>query len=162
MDDEEIASHHLTSPAQPSLFLLGFSFLHLTTHTYCLNKFHRNGDFSRKTPFFLFLVNTRSDQTIRPWAVSSYAMTSSNAFTLTRLGRNVAFDPFQVQLFARHKDMKCTMRYIHLERILYQKSDNDEWTVRAVKTVEEASELVKVGFEYVTEIEGFKLFRKRK
>ncbi len=89
-------------------------------------------------------------------------MTSSNAFTLTRLGRNVAFDPFQVQLFARHKDMKCTMRYIHLERILYQESSNDEWTVRAVKTVEEASELVKVGFEYVTEIEGFKLFRKRK
>jgi len=49
-----------------------------------------------------------------------------------------------------------------LERVLYQKSDNDEWNVRAVKTVEEASELVKVGFEYVTEIEGFKLFRKRK
>lgn len=59
--------------------------------------------------------------------------------------------------------MKCTMRYIHLERVLYQESNNDEWTVRAVKTVEEASELLlKVGFEYVTEIEDFKLFRKRK
>jgi integrase len=86
--------------------------------------------------------------TLRHWKLTAYA--------------HAIKDPFQVQLFARHKDMKCTMRYIHLERILYQKSDNDEWTVRAVKTVEEASELVKVGFEYVTEIEGFKLFRKRK
>ena len=57
---------------------------------------------------------------------------------------------------------KSTMRYIHLERIIYQTSDKDEWIPRAAKTVEEASELVKVGFEYVTEIDGFKLFRKRK
>jgi len=32
----------------------------------------------------------------------------------------------------------------------------------ADKTIEEASELIKVGFEYHVEIDGFKLFRKRK
>ena len=70
--------------------------------------------------------------------------------------------PFQVQIFARHKDMKSTMRYVHLEKILYQASDKDEWIAKTAKTVDEACELVKIGFEYVTEIDGFKLFRKRK
>ena len=61
-----------------------------------------------------------------------------------------------------HKDMKSTMRYIHLERTIYQVSDKDEWVVKAAKTVDDASELISVGFEYVTKIEGFKLFRKHK
>ena len=32
----------------------------------------------------------------------------------------------------------------------------------AARTVEEASKLIEVGFDYVTEIDGVKLFRKRK
>jgi hypothetical protein len=58
--------------------------------------------------------------------------------------------------------MKSTLRYIHLERTLYQVNDKDEWAVKAAKTLKEASELISVGFEYVTEVEGLKLFRKRK
>jgi hypothetical protein len=58
--------------------------------------------------------------------------------------------------------MKSTIRYIHLGRTSYQVSDKDEWVVKATKTINEASELIGVGFEYVTEVEGFKLFRKRK
>jgi integrase len=86
--------------------------------------------------------------TLRHWKLITYA--------------HAVKDPFQVQLFAIHKDIKCTMRYVHLEKILYRESDKDEWTARAIKTVEEALELLKVGFEYVTEVEGFKLFRKHK
>jgi len=71
-------------------------------------------------------------------------------------------DPFQVQMFARHKDMKCTMRYIHLEKIMYQASDKDEWVVRAAKTVEEAMELGAIGFEPFLLIDGVQLVRKRK
>lgn len=54
------------------------------------------------------------------------------------------------------------MKYIHLEKVIFQSDENDEWIVKGVKTVQEATELIAVGFEYVTEIEGFKLFRKRK
>lgn len=86
--------------------------------------------------------------TLRHWKLTTYA--------------HLIKDPFQVQLFARHKDMKSTTRYIHLERAIYNASDNDEWIVKAAKTVDEASKLISVGFEYVTEVEGFKLFRKRK
>jgi hypothetical protein len=63
---------------------------------------------------------------------------------------------------ARHKDLKCTSRYVHYEKTVYGTSDSDEWLVKTAKTVEEASELMKVGFEYHVETESFKLLRKRK
>ncbi|MEM1551929.1 MAG: hypothetical protein QXS01_01310 [Candidatus Bathyarchaeia archaeon] len=48
-----------------------------------------------------------------------------------------------------------------MEKALFQ-NINDEFHVRTAKTVEEACRLVEVGFEYVTEIDGVKIFRKRK
>ena len=39
---------------------------------------------------------------------------------------------------------------------------NDELYVKTAKTVEEASKLVEVGFEYVSIIDGVQIFRKRK
>ncbi len=39
---------------------------------------------------------------------------------------------------------------------------NDEFHVKVAKSVQEAKQLLEVGFEYVTEMEGVKLFRKRK
>ncbi len=50
---------------------------------------------------------------------------------------------------------------IHLEKVIFQSNENNEWTVKGVKTVQEA-ELISAGFEYVSDMEGFKLFRKRK
>ncbi len=37
-----------------------------------------------------------------------------------------------------------------------------EYTVKTAKTAEEARKLIENGFEYVTEMDGLKLFRKRK
>ena len=71
-------------------------------------------------------------------------------------------DPFMVQMFARHKDMKSTSRYIHYEKVIYKEGKQSEWTVRAAKTIEEATELMNVGFEYTEVVDGVKLFRKRK
>ncbi|MEM2263430.1 MAG: hypothetical protein QW160_04330 [Candidatus Bathyarchaeia archaeon] len=47
-------------------------------------------------------------------------------------------------------------------KTLYSKNVNDEFHVRTAKTVEEACRLIEVGFEYVTEIDGIKILRKRK
>ena len=47
-------------------------------------------------------------------------------------------------------------------KVVFQQNGKDERTVRAAKTVQEATDLIGVGFEHVTDIEGFKLFRKRK
>jgi len=41
-------------------------------------------------------------------------------------------------------------------------SDNDEWTIRAAKTVDETIELGKVGFKPFMLIKGVQLLRKRK
>lgn len=38
----------------------------------------------------------------------------------------------------------------------------EEHIVRVAKTVKEACQLLEAGFEYVTEVDGIKLFRKRK
>jgi len=60
-----------------------------------------------------------------------------------------------------HKNIQNTLVYIHLEAAIF-KSGNDEFTVRTAGTVEEAKQLLEVGFEYVTKMESVKLFRKRK
>ncbi len=39
---------------------------------------------------------------------------------------------------------------------------NEDYTVKVASTVEEACKLLEVGFEYVTEFDGKKLFRKQK
>jgi len=38
----------------------------------------------------------------------------------------------------------------------------DQYHVRVAKTIEEACEFVTTGFEFVTEMDGAKIFRKRK
>jgi hypothetical protein len=39
---------------------------------------------------------------------------------------------------------------------------NDEYHCKTTKDVKEATQLIENGFEYITEIDGTKLFRKRK
>jgi len=38
----------------------------------------------------------------------------------------------------------------------------DEFTYRTAMTLKKAKDLIEAGFEYVTDMDGFKLFRKRK
>lgn len=60
-----------------------------------------------------------------------------------------------------HKDIENTMLYIQVEKALYGE-ENDEFTVKVAKTIEEAKELLEAGFEYVFEKDGLMLLRKRK
>ncbi len=56
-----------------------------------------------------------------------------------------------------HKRLENTLIYTHLINF-----EEDEFHARTAKTIEEACKLVESGFEYVTEMEGVKLFRKPK
>jgi hypothetical protein len=56
-----------------------------------------------------------------------------------------------------HKDLRTTLRYVQLLGDL----GNDEYACKASRTVDECSQLIEAGFEFVTELEGTKLFRKR-
>lgn len=57
-----------------------------------------------------------------------------------------------------HKNINNTLIYIQLVNF----ERDDFYTCRVAKTVDEAVSLVEAGFEYVCEMQGFKLFRKRK
>jgi len=66
-------------------------------------------------------------------------------------------DILHVMRLLGHRSIKNTLRYTQL---VDWKSD--DWTCKAAKSLEEASGLIEAGFEYVTEMDGVKLFRKRK
>jgi integrase len=67
-------------------------------------------------------------------------------------------DPIRVMRHLGHKKLETTMHYlrgIHLE-------DEEEYTCRTASNVKEATQLIEKGFTYVTDIDGLKLFKKRK
>jgi len=70
-------------------------------------------------------------------------------------------DILHVKNILGHKAIKSTMIYINLESALFQ-AKSDEFTVRVARTLDEACQLLEVGFDYVTDMEGAKLFRRRK
>jgi hypothetical protein len=61
-----------------------------------------------------------------------------------------------------HKRINNTQIYINLEQAIFSLGDNSEYTTRIAKTVRGARVLLEAGFEYVTDMDGFKIFRKRK
>jgi hypothetical protein len=66
----------------------------------------------------------------------------------------------QVQRLLGHKSILNTQLYVNLEQAIFE--FNDQYEVKLASTVDEAGKLVEVGFEYITEMDGKKLFRKRK
>jgi len=63
-----------------------------------------------------------------------------------------------VQRTLGHKTLQNTLRYTQL----IEAQEENGFICKAAKSLEEASKLIEIGFEYVTEIDGTKLFRKRK
>jgi len=66
-------------------------------------------------------------------------------------------DILHVKWLLGHKRLENTLVYTHLVNF-----ENDEWLCKVAKTVDECKTLIESGFEYVTEQDGYKLFRKRK
>jgi integrase len=66
-------------------------------------------------------------------------------------------DILHVMRILGHKNIKNTLVYTHLVNF-----EEDEYVSKAAWTLEEAQKLVEAGFEYVCDVEGAKLFRKRK
>jgi hypothetical protein len=52
------------------------------------------------------------------------------------------------------------MLYIQLEEALFQ--GEQDFTSKVAKTEKEVCDLIEAGFEYVTDFEGAKIFKKRK
>lgn len=66
-------------------------------------------------------------------------------------------DLLHVMQLLGHKSIKNTLIYTHLVDF-----GGDEFSCKVAKNADEAKELIENGFEYVTEVDRIKLFRKRK
>jgi len=66
-------------------------------------------------------------------------------------------DILYVMRMLGHKSIQNTLVYTQM--VQFKK---EEYTSATANTIEDAQKLVEAGFEYVTEIDGVKLFRKRK
>jgi hypothetical protein len=55
----------------------------------------------------------------------------------------------------------ATQIYINLEQTLFRDS-NDEYHVKVGETIEEATKLISVGYEYISTMDNKQFFRKRK
>jgi hypothetical protein len=65
-------------------------------------------------------------------------------------------------MMLEHKSTKSTGTYIHLEKMMYNGEADDQLIVKVADTIDEATRLMEVGYEYHAEVEGHKLFTKRK
>ncbi|MDH7558607.1 MAG: site-specific integrase, partial [Candidatus Bathyarchaeota archaeon] len=68
-------------------------------------------------------------------------------------------DILHVQQVLGHRDLRNTLIYINLEKALFQNAD-DEFHVKVAHNLDEACKLLEVGFEYIAEIDGARVFRK--
>ena len=57
-----------------------------------------------------------------------------------------------------HKKIETTILYTQLIHF----DEDDYYTCRTAKTIKECADLIEHGFQYVTELDGYKLFKKRK
>jgi integrase len=76
------------------------------------------------------------------YATTLYAKTKDILYVMREMG---------------HKQIRTTMIYTQLLNL-----NEDEWTCKTANNIQDATALVEAGFEYVTEIDGTKLFKKRK
>lgn len=67
-------------------------------------------------------------------------------------------DLLHVKTRLGHKDLRTTLRYTQLLETL----ENDEYHCKTATNIKEIKELIENGFEYITEHDGPKVFRKRK
>ena len=66
-------------------------------------------------------------------------------------------DPVHVMQVLGHRNIMNTMLYIQHIGLR-----NDEYTSKVATTVEEVCNLAEAGFDYFCEVDGSKIFRKRK
>ncbi|MBS7610848.1 tyrosine-type recombinase/integrase [Candidatus Bathyarchaeota archaeon] len=70
-------------------------------------------------------------------------------------------DLLHVKQILGHRKVDTTTLYVQIEKALFSEQ-TDEFYSAVAKTVEEARRLVEAGFDYVCDIDGVKIFKKRK
>ena len=69
-------------------------------------------------------------------------------------------DIYHCKWWLGHSRIENTMKYVNIANAMHR--DTGNYACKVAKNLQEATELIGAGFEYVTEMDGFRLFRKRK
>jgi len=69
-------------------------------------------------------------------------------------------DILHVRYVLGHKTLRATQRYVEMYKNVYGNLKPQDYVVKIARTSEEAKDLLKVGFEFVNEINGEYLYRK--
>jgi integrase len=67
-------------------------------------------------------------------------------------------DPIAVMRHLRHKKLETTMHYLRGITL----GEEEDYTVKTATNIKEATDLLEHGFTYIQDIDGIKLYRKRK
>lgn len=67
-------------------------------------------------------------------------------------------DIYHVKQFLGHKTVKSTEIYIHIDSMLSDYA-NDRYITKVAHNIEEDAKLIEVGFEYITERDGLKIYK---
>ncbi len=78
------------------------------------------------------------------------------ATTLYHQTKDILF----VQRFLGHRSIQNTLKYIQLDTALFSEEE-EQFVCKAASTVEEAMNLIELGFQHVCDFNGVKLLRKR-
>ena len=70
-------------------------------------------------------------------------------------------DLLHVQKLLGHRNVMATQIYINLEQALLR-GTNDEYHVKVAETIEDATKLIAVGYDYVSTMGDKQIYRKRK
>jgi integrase len=70
-------------------------------------------------------------------------------------------DLMHVQKLLGHRNILATQIYVNLDQALFGEA-NDEYYVKVAETIEEATKLLAVGYEYVSTMDNKQIYRKRK
>ena len=71
-------------------------------------------------------------------------------------------DIYQIKWLLGHKRLTSTEFYVTIEKELFQDDVENEYHIRIAKTLEQDRQFLEAGFEYVTDRDGDKIYRKRK
>ena len=63
--------------------------------------------------------------------------------------------------FLGHRSLQHTRKYVQLECAIFHSTD-DSFVCKVASTTDEATELIELDFDYVNEIKGRHLYRKKK
>jgi len=71
-------------------------------------------------------------------------------------------DILYVKEILGHKRIENTMKYINIERAIYAQLDDQKIHTKVARNVTEARKLIEEGWEYVHDMDGVRIYRKRK